>query len=60
MNNANQQPQKEGAFNAENSTESTPSTPPAVSTPTLINCSFCDKQLLPLDKYKKINSKQRV
>ena len=54
MNNTNQQLEKEGAiFNAENVTESTPPpTPPVVSAPTHLNCSFCDKQL-PLDKYKK-------
>jgi len=54
MNNTNQEPPKKGAIiNAENATESTPPpTPPAVTTPTNLNCSFCDKQL-PLDKYKK-------
>ena len=47
MNNTNQEPPKEGAIiNAENAAKSTP--PPAprvVTTPTHLNCSFCDKQL---------------
>jgi len=61
MNNTKQQLEKEGAlFNAENVTESTPPpTPPSVSTPTHLNCSFCDKQL-PLDKYKKCNCKTTI
>ena len=55
MDSSSQQPKKEGGTNDEDATKSAP-TPPAVSAPTNLNCSFCDKQLS-LDKHKKCTCK---
>ena len=59
MKNSTQQPKKEGGTNDEDATKSTPTpTPPVVTNPTNLNCSFCDKQLsLHVDKHKKCTCK---